>query len=200
MPYYSYLSIVSPAIGLIIGVIYFKKIKLEPSALVIFSLLVISIICDLAGLYFANVYRNNIWVSNIYLLSELFLVSLFYKKNNTSHFWLYCLVLPSILYFLFFLIESGMSTYNRMYYPFNNFIFIFFSIRLFYFMFLREEEMYLEENSIFWFNLAFLVYFSGSFFTELVGNLGEYNRFFQNSFNILKNLLFVVGLWKVRTA
>lgn len=75
-------------------------------------------------------------------------------------------------------------------------------------LFKRETEIFIESSPDFWFNLAILTYFSIAFFSFMlstdilskpINNL-LYSWIFHNIANILKNILFAIGLWKIRVA
>ncbi|RJE71861.1 hypothetical protein BGP76_07175 [Reichenbachiella sp. MSK19-1] len=69
-------------------------------------------------------------------------------------------------------------------------------------VFQSDTEIFLENTPLFWIVIGFIFYTAGSFFlwlmsSEIVNN-PKYSMLIVHLGNILKNILFALGLWKAR--
>ena len=200
---FTFTSIFSAIAPILTGAIALKK-RTPKGPFFIFILVLTSFSLDFGSYLFAKTYGYNYWIINIYFFLELLiLVSFFHHELPKKLIVLLIgLGLGTILGYHFLIngFHSRPATYNAL----NNLIQIFFSLWLYYYMFQQGTDIFIENSFLFWANTGILVYFSGSLFTIILGNEILSNPSltwtFHNLANILKNILFAIGLWKVRAA
>ena len=183
------------------GAIALKK-STPKGPFLIFILVLTSFSLDFGAYLFAKVYGYNYWIINVYFFLELIvLIAFFHGELSKKGIVLLIGLLLGVSLSYHFLINgfhSRPATYNAL----NNFVQIFFSLWLYYCIFQQGTDIFIENSFIFWANTGILVYFSGSLFTIILGSEILSNPSltwtFHNIANILKNLLFAIGLWKVR--
>lgn len=197
-----YGSIISPVIPMACGLMG-RRFLSNLSSILIFFLAGISFSADVASYILANLYGNNYPVVNFYLVCETLLVGSFFylilRKNKL-------VILIYLFLFIAFVgrtIRDGLFYYQHEFIPYLNLANIFFLIFVLINIFKNSEELFIENNPNFWFTTGLLFYFSGSLFTDLLSSEilnGPMLWVFHNIANILKNILFAIGLWKVRVA
>jgi uncharacterized membrane protein len=83
-------------------------------------------------------------------------------------------------------------------------IFITLSLLYFYKIYTVEEDIFKKKAAEFWYNVGILIYFSLAFFpfflaTEIMKGWSDYPIWYvHNIGNILKNIIFALGLWMIQ--
>ena len=202
------ISIYSPLLGL---VLIYKKPQQEVK--LIFLFLAVSMASDLfnqfirwEGLEFSRELKIQLLITKqrIYPLVE-FLVGIvfFYTIFNRTKLIIIAVVLFLSVYFIeFLLLNSYMNSHS---YSVASLIFVICSMSLFYKFYMEEEYAFIENVPLLWFNIGFLIYFAGALIPFSFGNLlledpSLFKWEFHNLFNITKNILFAIGIWKSRTS
>lgn len=176
------------------------------------SLVVISCVISLYSGYQAKFLNTNNMPS-LHLLTVLeFLCISFFYNSSFRHFYLKKISLIAGVGFTLFSIGNSLFfqdiyTYNSYARGLEAFLVICLSLLYFYETLQRQEIVRLEHSPTFWFNTAFLLYFTSTQFLFLFNNLilTTYSKDISNLFwkvhafvCILYYLLLAVGIWKVR--
>ncbi len=112
-----------------------------------------------------------------------------------------------LVYILFFIAELSVYSHkqlNSYSITLTSLIFIFFSVRYFYFLMRDLPTDQIQRLPMFWVNTGVLTYFAGGLFLFAMRNyvITVFNDnqttywSFHNFLNIVKNLLFAVALWQ----
>ncbi len=140
---------------------------------------------------------------HIYGLIEAIILLKFFHTTLKSQ---KLILILGIVFITLYLLDSFLlewNSFNRIGRSFEAATFICLSLLLFYQFYKEEKIVFIENTSIFWFNIAILTYFSGAFFSFLLSNeilSGMIPSWIlHNLSNILKNILFAIGLWKANT-
>jgi len=162
-----------------------------------------SFLVDISASIYGRFYgQSNYWIINIYYTTDLILLLIFFYKNLTYRALVIIISITLIAIYIWSVTFLGFHTRPTTFRLVHNLAQILLSLVLYYQFFLIGDDIFLEELPIFWFNTAILVYFSGSFFTYLLSSEILTNTSLtwtlHNISNILKNLLFAIGLWKAR--
>jgi len=205
MPILTYLSIFSACIPIIVGMLLFTK-KVKKSIFIIIFLVSISFLSDLVSLYFAFNSQRNYWVINIYRVIEILLIGYFFYLNLGVKKIVLFITILFLLVFLYLLIFVNFNSFYGSTFAIHAIINIALCLMIFYEFYKNEQEIFIDKTPLFWLNIGFLAYFAGALFSFLLSNylLTRYPEFskeawkFHNIANILKNILFAIGLWKVR--
>ena len=175
-------------------------------SLLIFVSIVIEIISYIMIKYFA---LSNLLIYNIHTILELFLISAFYYKNLEG----IKLKKSIIIFYLFFLtyqiIElkiKSKNSLNEVSLIFESLYVIVFTILTFYQILHKKFQKNLFDSSIFWFNSAFLIYFSGNLFIYLFSSfLNNYYKIvfhemwgYHSILSIILYSLISIGFWKTK--
>lgn len=190
-----YGSIYSAVIPLLFA---WKKLNRYQRVIVIFICLSFS--ADLFAKYV--IHGRNYLFLHFYGILEALLLMYFYSlvidKDKRV------IGILAVIYTLFYLFNSLYWEWN----VFNTYarsleclIMISLSIVLFYQFYNREEDIFIDRLPLFWMNIAILTYFSGAFFSFILSKeilSGPMPWLLHNASNMLKNILFAIGLWKVR--
>lgn len=201
-------SLYSASAILVIGwLLHFRKkynLKYQP----ILWLLLASAGCDWFAQILKEEYRNNMPAFHLYgLLHGLCLVWFFSLniRNRKS------ILQIGGIYILFYITNSAfvesIFTYPAIAKVAQNVFFIVLSFWYFFDVYKYETNLELESSGIFWIVVGILIYHSGALFTSLFSAKIlsiEDNRLFStwilhNISSIIKNLLFLLGLWMGRT-
>lgn len=195
------ISIISALIP--VGV-YLRSFKIEKPQYMklLFGITLISLASDFISLaYYKLTGLPNYWLINIYGVIDAFLlVILFYSIFKYQWIALFCLMSFLILFsYSFFYV--GVEQLWGVGMTLKNLAIMLLTILSLYFLFKKEEELFMEQNPIFWILIALLTYTSGSLFSWLLSSdilkiQGAWKL--HNVANILKNILFAIGLWKAR--
>jgi len=196
-------SVFSPLLFLIVLISVWKKGLLTIDKIVV-SIVIISFATDLAIRYLIEG-RNYVYLS-IYMIVEMFLVLYYYQKVLIKRNLL--IVVMLLIFLSTAIIEcfsknpvSELLTYSL---TVKCLIFIILSLSFFYQIYTREEDIFKRKAPDFWYNVGFLIYFSLAFFpfflaTEIMKGWLDYPVWYvHNIGNILKNIIFALGLWMVQ--
>ena len=198
-----YFSVFSAIIPIIIGIMALKKTSLA-IYWVILILSIVSFTSDSVGLiYFLIVSRSTFWVINIYQITEIILIGYFLYLYLEAKKVVLVITLLFLLYFLYHIFIINFNEFYGTTLAVHALVNILFCLLVFYQFYKSEQEIFIEQSPIFWMNIGLLTYFSGALFSFLLSidilQIGSgYNWHFHNIANILKNILFAIGLWKVR--
>lgn len=192
-------SILSPLIAIAVAIIWGKWNLYKW----LFLFLIISFVSDITSYILANVGLPNLYIINSYYLISGILIILYFKSTNrfSKHFHFITIVLFSLVYISSFILFDGLHSFNSIGTSLEAVLMILLSLYVFYNIYTKEEEMYLEKTPEFWFTSAILIYNSLALFSFLLSSdiLSQTpDRFYNswilhNSANILKNILFAVG-------
>lgn len=190
----------SPILPILIGGYLIKKNSTR-YIYIILALIFISFGSDMITFYYGRAIGNTYWVINCYFIGEIFLTGYFFYYVLNPKKLIAILTAISLSIFLCLIIFIDFNTYYGSFLAINSLINMTWCILFFYTLFKEEKEIYIERLPIFWFSIALLTYFSGSFFTfilstQILNSPLPYS--FLHLANILKNILFAIGLWKVR--
>ena len=203
-----YGSNLSPLIALLIAIkSYIKGKRLDRISISVLALVTISFTADLSSYFFALVFGSNYWIINCYFILEIALTG-FLFGFILNH---------KIIITLYILISLGFATLNTVvgfHYYHGEFLAISGLLSIIMCclslnsLYQNESNLYIENVPTFWYVVGLLTYFSGALFSFILSSdilkqqhlHFEYSWAFHNIANILKNLLFAIGLWKVRAA
>lgn len=199
---FAYASMSSALIPFLIGVVLFKK---RIPALKVICLFCLLCFCfDIASWQF-NQYANKI--NNLYrlieFLSYLIIYWIFWQKDKSNTIF----ISLGLAYILFFVSELSAHNYkhlNSYSITLASLVFIFFSVRYFYFLLRDLPTDKIQRLPMFWINTGVLIYFAGGLFLFAMRNYlieafhDNQTMYwsFHNFLNIVKNLLFAVALWQ----
>lgn len=198
---FAYASIFSALIPLTVGLIRFKDRAFELKLLCILSLL--GFCLDLIPIP-KPIFSNE--AANTFLIMEFCTLLLIYARllNLQSRIWL---ILATIIYFTIFIAElyfSSKTEINSYSLTYTSLLFLFFSVRYFYFLLRDLPTDKIQRLPMFWINTGVLIYFAGGLFLFAMRNYlieafhDNQTMYwsFHNFLNIVKNLLFAVALWQ----
>ncbi|MEM6522449.1 MAG: hypothetical protein AAF693_01600 [Bacteroidota bacterium] len=191
-----YSSVFSPLIPLVFS---FNRLFLYQKVILLF--IAISFGTDLFTTFIFK--QGNYTILYAYGLVESLILIWFYKIAFGLHkkwFKFIIAVFSSLYLSILFRFELGeFNSYSR---SLESLVMIFLCCLLFYRFYSKEEDIFLDKSPLFWFNIAILVYFSGSFFSFLLSKLILKDQLaswaIHNISNIFKNLIIAIGLWKVK--
>lgn len=196
-----YISVLSPILGIGIGLSYFFKNKISFIDKLIVVLLLFSFLMDFSGYISAKVWRNNLWVSNVYHLGLLAIIPIYFKMScGVRKGIIHTYQILSLTVFTFLLLNDGVSAHQSLYYSVNNVFYLILTLFVFYEMFIKEDILFIEKSALFWYNTGFLIYFSGGLFSYLMGDeilSSSLSWVFHNISNIIKNVFLAIGLYVI---
>ena len=191
------------------SLIFFKKIDnlLRP----VFLLCLLSLIAETIGIL--TLKNTNVRLTNfyVYTLCEFTLLSIFFILFFRDFFTprllyailvIYLLISPVIVAFY------GVVTADHVSVPFESIVFTCYCLYLFYFVLKNLIYESLVSQPVFWINTGILFYFAGNlinfiFMSYIANHLSDkYNLLWgmiHTFFNILMNIFFSIGFWKLRT-
>lgn len=198
---FAYASIFSALIPLIVGLIRFKDRTFELKLICILSIL--GFFLDLIPIP-KPIFSNE--AANTFLIIEFCTLLLIYVRTLKlkSKVWI---ILATILYFTIFIAEiyySSKTEINSYSLTYTSLLFLFFSVRYFYFLLRDLPTDKIQRLPMFWINTGVLIYFAGGLFLFAMRNYlieafhDNQTMYwsFHNFLNIVKNLLFAVALWQ----
>lgn len=198
-----YSSVFSALIPIIIG---FKKLKEQTRiGCLILVLVLISLGSDMLSYISAVIFHNNYWVLHIYHILEIMILSLFYFYFLRSKTHLYFWMIFLCIYLFDVIFVSNIIEMNSVLIAVESLLFILYGVLGYFRLFKEEVHLFLDKSPEFWFNTAIITYFSGALFSWSMFHYlhqpdgsGAGTWAFHNIANILKNILFAIGLWKAR--
>ncbi|MDH5379435.1 MAG: hypothetical protein OEW75_01200 [Cyclobacteriaceae bacterium] len=201
----SYISILSPLIGVIVFLKYKQKLTTNSLFKLITGLLLFWFIADFIGLIMAINGVNNHYLINIVgVVEAILIVIIFYKilfKFKTT------VMITGVVFIIMFTIYTFVI---QSYETFANYgrgmeclVFVFFSFMFFFQLYKYETDIFIEGNPLFLVVIAFFIYFSGAFFSYIMFFLMEgfsenfiFTWSLHNVLNIVKNIILAVAIWK----
>lgn len=198
------ISIYSPAIPFIAGLICFYRLRIDQKA--IFQIAICSIIAEVAAYFIIRADGNQAIIYLIFSLIEYGILSYIFASGirpflSSSFFWS-----MSVFFFLFFLFEiiflSGIARFNAYSTAIESLIIIAYALIFFYKTLKELKIRHLEQEPLFWLSTGVLLYFSSSFFIFLFTNyVSSSNRVLfiiwgiHAIFNILLNVFYSIAIW-----
>ncbi len=205
------LDTISPAISLLplaAALVKYRHIAgyLKP----LFVLIILSAIVEITAYTFLifHIQANLLYLVYTYL--ELTLISLFYKKFfqpyfNTSVFTFVIFIFIAVSAIFYSRLSFGRADHYSI--ALESFIFIFYSLFLFYFSLKNLLFENLLASPAFWINTGILFYFAGNliifiFSSYIAEHLNNAYSLLWSSIhtfcNILMNIFFSIGFWKIQ--
>lgn len=197
------LSVASVLIPLAIALLQWKKMSKQLSPLR--WLLVASLLSDILMYITALTFRNSYPVGNAYLFIQfsilVYIFSFYYENKKiilTLYFVYIILYVVDIIFFESFLRFA--SNVNAL----SNLILIILSFHYLYNLLKEPPVVHILKLPMLWLIFAVLIYSGGTLFVFLANNylLTNLNSsqntmwILHNAFNIIKNILFAIALWK----
>ena len=206
-----YISAIGTIIPLIFGAFRFKYLNREYSIILI--LFGIGTLTELASrVYSSMINPNNIWIFNIYQIMETNLIIAFYSSVTKNK-------IKKIILLLFAIIFSAISTYhlfttksnmlNDTSFSTESVIVVLLAILTFNSILKKQIYTNILAAPLFWFNSAFLLFFSGNLFLHIFSKYLQEHAlyaFFElwgvwhSSLNIIFYILISIGFWKTKTS
>lgn len=204
----TYISASISLLPLIVAIINYALLRSYHIPL--FILLIASTLIELTAHILALFKLDVEFLYYIYTFIEFITISFFYSTFFRDHFkpfFIYIVLISYLLTCIFLLKIFGLRLANNYMLPIESFIFINYS--LFFFFFILKNLIFenLLKSSLFWINTGILFYFSGNlcifiFSNYIVHHLStKYSLLYgitHISFNILMNVFFSIGFWKLR--
>jgi len=197
------LSVYSPVLFFITLIITRNEDYLDIDKILI-TLVSVAFISDISLKYFIEG-RNYIYIF-IYMLVESVLILIFYQKilnrKRNIILGLSLIYLVSIILELFY--KNPVNDFFSYSLTVKNFIYIILALFYFIEIYRYEKDIFKKEAPQFSYNVGILIYASLAFFpvflaTELMSGLFDFSLWYiHNIGNILKNIIFAVGLWLVQ--
>lgn len=197
----TYLSLYSPLLGL---VTISKARHFKKTEWLIFIYILISFATDQAISYLNQI---EYWTENNYkaiglwgAIETVILGSWFYYVLHKKKYLpaIIAAVLAYYLVDLFVLEDSGFNAVGR---TVQCFFLLILSFRKFYEFYIYEDDLFIEKRDLFWINVGILFYFSGAFFSFLLGPIilkTTDTWIIHNFSNFLKNVFIAIGLWRAK--
>jgi hypothetical protein len=167
--------------------------------------LIFSLVCDVVSYFLAKNSINTHWVGNIYLVIQFSLIIwLFREQFQNKRFNDVILILFVVFYVLNLVFFQGPWVFNSV----SNVVacLILISLCLYFFHRLLNDLpiVHIHRLPMLWISFAVLTYYGGNFFLFLVKNYLSYGEagthklmwILHNLLNIIKNVLFAIGLWQ----
>ena len=205
-----YLFIATSAVIVIVGALNLKTLKRSLPLRVLFCLIVISLLSDLASGYMQSHAIHNLWLINLYNIIEYSLFAVFYlllfKLNKNPKYIVGTLYLMGLIIIVITSFTQSFSEHlNSTLLGMKSIILICSSV--FYFKVMLDEIEFETpwSNPFFWINSGVLIYFSGCFFIFIFSEYRGVSRTINlwdihNIIHIIYNLLILIGFWKARKA
>lgn len=197
-----YLSIASVLIPLSLAGLQWKKIPREITELR--WLLVAGLIIDIIARTLGILSINNLWVYDVFMFIQFtILLYIFSKQFSTKTLFVitYVAIVGFYLISLLFLPPAMKSLVRSN--AVDGLVLIIVSILFFYKLLSELKVVNIHRLPVLWISFATLFYYSGNLFVFLAATYLEtdpdYLRVFwilHNVLNIIKNILFAIGLWQ----
>ncbi len=200
------LSILSVFLVLIPIVIGISSVKRQSQiGIAILILCIISFSCDLLSYAWAVWYHINYWVIHLYHVLEMIILGMFFTHFLKSKKHSLIFLTLSVMYTIDLILVSGFNQINSGLIGVEGIIIMGYCLFGLYILFQTQEYSHIDQAPPFWFVIGIMTYFTGSLFSWLLFNVihqddggGTGIWAFHNIANILKNVLFAIGLWKAR--
>lgn len=198
-------ALLSTLFPISIGLINYKRIARTGRPILAISLL--SFCCDILSYIWALYFRNNYWIIHFFIIAQLLFLCVFYFEFLGRQKYTIILGILFALYYLFELYILGIRQINSLTISLECIFFIIYGIIGYYYLFQQQQYFFIDKSPEFWYNTAIVCYFSGALFSWSMFSYLHHQDgsgagiwAFHNIANILKNILFAIGLWKVRAA
>jgi hypothetical protein len=201
--YVAYSSFGSIAIPLSIAMLQWKRMTDELK--ILRTLLIVSLLSDLLSLVLIKNSLNTYWIGNIFMITQLSLLIIIFRSQLQHSSVINSILLLSVI---FCLLNIGFIQGPFVFNSFSNVIacLILISFCLYYFYRLLNDlpTIHIQHLPMLWISFGVLTYYGGNFFLFLVKNYLTYGEtgshklmwILHNLLNIVKNILFAIGLWK----
>jgi hypothetical protein len=201
MNWISYVSLLSPCFAFFIALSRRESIDVTSGIILLF--LIASFASDILSYLWAINFGSNYWIIKIYQILEFGLVWMYFGMVLKQPRSKYVLIL--VVPFLVLISLDKINDINVLTQGIVCLLFTFLGVLDFIKAFNDSEHEILDKVPEFWFTSGILFYFSGSLFSWVMFNYLQVEASsefwtFHNIANILKNILFAIGLWKVRAA
>ena len=203
----SNLVIICLGITVLLCLFHFKKLKTPFCRIAYF--LMWNLFIEISARVFTHLGMNNLPLLHVYTLGEFILFSWFYKSLITkpilfqNRFW-HFVISGSLLIILYSLLFYSIGDYNPVTKTIVQIIIIAYAVLYFYNLTENQSHSLRLEKSLRLINSAVLIYYSGSLFIFMCGQiLRDYPEWIKTfwAFNAVLNLIFQLlilwGIWKV---
>lgn len=183
---------------------------LKPNLIPLFILLIASVIIESSSFALSTHNYSSSLLYFFYTLIEFILLNWFYQKFFTPYgktkIFIINLIAFLLLCFIYLMFQNVRNT-NHFSMILESILMTFYSLLLFYVILKNLLYQNLLKEPIFWINTAILFYFSGNlilfvFRSYILHHYSEKFSFLWGSihsfFNILMNVFFSIGFWKLR--
>ncbi len=200
--------IATSIIIIVIGIINYKTLVQFNALRVLFYLVIISVISDIASTYMQANGIHNIWLFNVYNIIEYSLFAVFYLTLfNVNKSWKLAIGIFYIVAFGIMIIATATQSFqlhlNSASMGLKSIILICSAVFYFKDMLSKLEYETPWENPFFWINSGILLFFSGGFFIFIFSDYRDTTRMINlwdihNIIHIIYNILIIIGFWKAR--
>lgn len=185
-----------------------KRRALDNISSLIVYLVSISLLNDGIMMFMGKLGINNMPFAHVYGLVEGIILIVFFSRliplKNITTFIL--AVTYSICYVLNSMFHEKIFTFNGYARSTEALLMLTLSIFALYKFYVKEEDVFIDKSPHFWLVIGILVYFSCAFFsfllsTEILSQVPDrfYNSWIIHNFsNIVKNVIFATGLWRLK--
>jgi hypothetical protein len=201
-----YGSVFSPVIALCIA--WRLRGSLDRMISIIVLLCIFSFANDLLSLTFAKMRSNNMPLAHAYgLLEGLLLIKFFhYLLGWKKSTWTFVAATYALLYVADSIFLESIFSFNAWSRSGEALLMIVLCVMAFSMFYSKEEDIFIEKSPHFWIVIGILTYFSGALFSFLLSTdmlSQSADRFYgswmlHNFSNLLKNVIFTVGLWRIK--
>jgi hypothetical protein len=198
-----YFSIFSPLVFLMI---LFLKRRSHFLAIdqIIIVIVILSFSTDITLKYVIHG-KNYIYIFFYILIETLLLLYFFHKLLKRRSILILLMLLLFLITLVFeFIIKNPVFELFTFSPTIRCLIFIILSLNYFHHVYTKEADIFKAEAPQFWYNVGILIYFSLAFFpfllaTEILRDTFDYTLWqVHNIGNIMKNLIFAIGIWMVQ--
>ncbi len=199
----AYSSFGSISIPLLIAALQWNRMTDELKTLR--TLLILSLLADLISIILIRFSINTYWVGNIFMITQLALLIIVFRSQLQYHLAINSILLISILFCLLNIgFIQGPFVFNSLSNVVACLILISFCLYYFYRLLNDLPTIHIQHLPMLWISFGVLTYYGGNFFLFLVKNYLTYGEagshklmwILHNLLNIVKNVLFAIGLWK----
>lgn len=198
-----YLSNFSPLIFFVILILK-RRCHFLVIDQIIIAIVILSFSTDITLKYIIDG-RNYIYIFLYVLLETLLLLYLFHKLLKRRSILILSMLFLFLITLIFeFIIKNPLYELFTFSLTIRCLIFIILSLIYFHQVYNKEADIFKAEAPQFWYNVGILIYFSLAFFpfllaTELLKEMFDYTLWqVHNIGNIMKNIIFAIGLWMVQ--
>jgi hypothetical protein len=201
-----YGSVLSPVLPLVTA--WTKRKGLDRTFSILIILIAVAFLSDVVNIIFAFLHLNNLPIAHAYgLLEGILLIKFFdsllgWKKST----WTLVAVTYTLLYLADSIFLESIFSFNAWSRSVEALLMIALCVMAFRMFYDKEEDIFIEKSPHFWMVIGILTYFSGALFsfllsTDMLSQSSErfYGSWMLHNFsNLLKNVIFTIGLWRIR--